>query len=110
MQTRNAVIVVAAALALAACGKDDDRNAPQPASSGSTASGSSAAAPAQPQVNTPTTPANTPPPQSMAEKREGANPVQGQVDPKQGEQHKDFQRQGDSAGPRSPETSPKPGG
>jgi hypothetical protein len=36
--------------------------------------------------------------------------VQGQVDPKEGEQHKDFQHKGDSAGPTSPDTQPKPGG
>ena len=43
---------------------------------------------------------------SMAEKKHGANPVQGQVDPKQGEQHRDFQQKGDSRGPSSPETTP----
>jgi hypothetical protein len=36
--------------------------------------------------------------------------VQGQVDPKQREQHKDFQMRGDSAGPRGPDTEPKSGG
>jgi hypothetical protein len=33
--------------------------------------------------------------------------VQGQVDPKQSEQRKDFQQKGDSAGPTSPDTKPK---
>ena len=51
---------------------------------------------------TPTTPANAGTP-STAEKKDGANPVQGQVDPKQGEQTKDFQQKGAGAGP-------KPGG
>jgi hypothetical protein len=63
-----------------------------------------------PQTNTPSTPANIGQPQSQEEKKEGANPVQGQVDPKQSEQHKDFQSRGDGAGPRGPDTEPKPGG
>lgn len=52
-----------------------------------------------------TTPANVGTP-SRAEKREGANPVQGQVDPKQAEQHRDFQKPGDGAGPKSADTQP----
>ena len=62
------------------------------------------------QSNTPSTPANIGQPQGQAEKKDGANPVQGQVDPKQGEQHKDFQQRGDGAGPRGPDTQPKTGG
>jgi hypothetical protein len=62
------------------------------------------------QVNTPTTPANVGQPGSQEEKNEGANPVQGQVDPKQAEQHNDFQQSGDAAGPKGPDTTPKPGG
>jgi hypothetical protein len=50
---------------------------------------------------TPTTPANAGTP-SEAEKKTGSNPVQGQVDPKQREQHKDFQHRGDGAGPKQP--------
>lgn len=90
------VLVLAAALALAAgCDRQDraDRNAPPGASS----SGGS---------STTTTPANAGAP-SMAEKKEGGNPVQGQVDPKVAEQHRDFQQKGDGAGPRSAETTPK---
>ena len=93
---------LAAALALAAgCHKGPDN-----ASQGATR----ADAPApQAQVNTPTTPANAGQP-SPEEKREGANPpVQGQVDAKQGEQHKDFQHSGDGAGPKDSNT-PKRGG
>ena len=52
-----------------------------------------------------TTPANAGKP-SAAEKREGANPTQGQVDPKQAEQHRDFQHKGDHAGPKSADTAP----
>jgi len=37
---------------------------------------------------------------TAAEKKEGSNPVQGQVDPKQNEQRKDFQQPGDGAGPK----------
>ena len=51
------------------------------------------------------TPANTATP-SIPEKREGSNPQQGQVDPKQAEQHRDFQQKGDAAGPTSSDTKP----
>jgi hypothetical protein len=90
------VLVLAAALALAAgCDRGQeprvDRNAPPAASGGS---------------STTTTPANAGQP-SMAEKKEGGNPVQGQVDPKAAEQHRDFQQKGDGAGPKSAETTPK---
>ena len=81
--------ILAAALSLAllaAC----DRGAPQPKASG--ASGSSAA-PRNEVSSMPNTPANTATP-SASEKHEGSNPVQGQVDPKQSEQHKDFQTNG----------------
>ena len=76
--------ILAAALSLAflaAC----DRGEPRPKTSATppAASGSSAAP-------SPTTPANTGAP-SAAEKKEGANPVQGQVDPKEPAQNKDFQ-------------------
>jgi len=50
-----------------------------------------------PQTGSPTTAP------TASEKKDGSNPVQGQVDPKQSEQHKDFQQRGDGAGP-------KPGG
>ena len=52
------------------------------------------------QSNTPSTPANIGQPQSQAEKKQGANPVQQQVDPKEGAQHRDFQHKGDGAGPK----------
>ena len=106
MPTRLVATFVLAALALAACGRGDRPKttpANPPASSGSTA------APSQPQASTQTTPANTGQPQSMAEKREGANPQQQQVDPKEAAQHRDFQQSGDSAGPKSEETTPGPG-
>jgi hypothetical protein len=51
---------------------------------------------------TPTTPANVGA-ASQQEKKDGANPVQGQVDPKAAEQQRDFKQKGDGAGP-------KPGG
>ena len=96
MKTTLVSIVVALALgALAGC----DRN-PNPSQSKTTpppaGTGSSSA------TTTPTTPANAGTP-STAEKKEGSNPVQGQVDPKQNEQTKDFQQKGAGAGP-------KPGG
>ena len=105
MQPKLIVFLAAAALALAACGKNEQKAA-QPASGGSSATPSQSA-PSQPQANVQTTPANVGRPQSMEEKREGANPQQQQVDPKESAQHRDFQQRGDQAGPRSAETSPK---
>ena len=52
-----------------------------------------------------TTPANTGNP-TTAEKKDGANPVQGQVDPKDAGQQRDFQNRGDGAGPKSGDTQP----
>lgn len=87
-------IIVATALALGTLAGCDRKPEQRPASAGSTSTPQSA--------NTPGTPANAGTP-SSAEKKEGSNPVQGQVDPKQPAQHKDFQQKGDGAGP-------KPGG
>ena len=90
MKTTTLLIATAFALgALAGC----DRKAPEqrtPATppSSQAGTGSSAAS------NTPTTPANIGQPQSQAEKKDGANPTQGQVDPKEGAQQKDFKTDG----------------
>ena len=95
MKTTLVSIAVALALGtLAGCDRNPNpsqtKTTPPPASTGSSS------------ATTPTTPANAGTP-STAEKKEGSNPVQGQVDPKQGAQQKDFQQKGDAAGP-------KPGG
>jgi len=97
MKTTLVTLAVALALGtLAGC----DRNS-TPAQSRTTppaaGTGSSSAA-----TSTPNTPANAGTP-NQAEKKESTNPQQGQVDPKQNAQHKDFQQKGDAAGP-------KPGG
>jgi hypothetical protein len=98
-------MILAAALALAAgCNKAPDQGKP--------AASADKAPPSQSQVNTPSTPApgaSTGQTASQAEKKEGANPVQGQVDPKTGEQHRDFQSRGDAAGPKGPDPAPKQG-
>ena len=95
------IAVLAAALAVAAgCSKGPDENSPRARAD---------TPPPQAQVNTPSTPANMGQPGSQ-ERKDGANPVQGQVDPKQSEQHKDFQQRGDGAGPQGPDTTPKRGG
>jgi len=99
------LVVLAAALALAAgCNKSPDPAKPS--------TGADKASPSQPQANTPSTPAPASVGQTASpeEKKEGANPVQGQVDPKAGEQHRDFQQKGDGAGPKGPDTAPKTGG
>ena len=92
------IAVLATALALAAgCNKGPDEAKP---------SSGSSAPPAQ--ASTPTTPANAGQPDAQ-ERKDGANPVQGQVDPKQAQQRRDFQQKGDGAGPRSPQAEPKTG-
>src|SRR2546421_1147043 len=90
-QMRLQILVLAATLALAAgCNKSPD-DAKKPASR------ADKAPPAPVQSNTPTTPANIGQPGSQEEKKDGANPVQGQVDPKAREQQRDFQQKGDGA-------------
>ncbi|HJY75147.1 MAG TPA: hypothetical protein VKE95_00880 [Burkholderiales bacterium] len=106
------ILALAAVLALAAgCNKGSDRTKPA-AGAASAPPQSQANTPTTPQVNTPTTPAapaSSGQTASQEEKKEGANPQQGQVDPKSPAQHRDFQQKGDDAGPKSPETAPKPG-
>ena len=94
--------VVALTLALAAgCDKGPD---PAKASPQSAPPASQGSAPSQPQATSPTTPAP-----AAAGGTVEKNPTQGQVDPKQGEQHRDFQQKGDGAGPKSADTKPKAG-
>ena len=71
---------------LAACDKAPQRDVAKQISRG--------APPPQPTTSAPVgSPANLGVP-SQSERQTGANPVQGQVDPKQPEQRKDFQRPG----------------
>lgn len=92
------LITAATAFALAALA-GCDRNPQQQRPGTTPPSQAGAGASSVPQSNTPTTPANAGTP-SQAEKNEGSNPVQGQVDPKQSEQRKDFQQRGDGSGPK----------
>ena len=97
MKTTLLTLATALALgALAGCDRTPPEQAKQtpPPTVLPAGTGSSAA-----QSNTPSTPANIGQP-NQAEKKDGANPTQGQVDPKQPEQHKDFQQRGDDAGPK----------
>jgi hypothetical protein len=108
------IFVLAAALALAAgCDKRPDPGKPAASAGNAPPGAADKAPPSQPQVNTPTTPAPSSATggasASREEKKDGANPVQGQVDPKRSDQHRDFQQKGDAAGPKSPDTAPKPG-
>jgi hypothetical protein len=94
------LLVAAARTMAAACDRPQEPSAPQSgASSGGASSGG---------ATTRTTPADITPPASPADKAEGRNPQQGQVDPKQSAQHKDFQQPGDARGPDSPSVQPKP--
>ena len=92
MQAKTLLIIAAAAALVAAC----DR-APQSRNQPSSSSGAS-------QTQS-TTPADLPKP-TQGEKSEGANPTQGQVDPKEPAQHRDFQQKGDAQGPTSADTTP----
>jgi hypothetical protein len=93
---KTTTLIVATALALGALAGCDRK--PEPRTTVTTPpsqAGSGASTPG----STQNTPANAGTP-SPAEKREGSNPVQGQVDPKQNEQNKDFKQGGDAAGPK----------
>jgi hypothetical protein len=101
MKTPILTLVVALALGtLAACDRNDN---PTQRSSSATPSPSAPAGTGS--SSQPNTPANVGAP-SQTEKAQGGNPVQGQVDPKDPAQHKDFEQKGDSAGPKNP-GSPK---
>ena len=77
------VVALALCTGLAACDKAPQRDVAKQISRGS---------PPQPTTSVPSsTPANVGTP-SLSERQAGSNPVQGQVDPKQPEQRKDFQR------------------
>ena len=91
-------LIAAVSLALAAGCDRNTSTTPSPKTD-TTSSLPSAAA------GSSTTPANAGQP-STAEKREGSNPTQGQVDPKHADQHRDFQHSGDQAGPKSRDTAP----
>jgi len=91
-------IAAAVSLALAAGCDRNTTTPPSPKTDSSSATPQAAA-------GSSTTPANTAAPTS-SEKKEGANPMQGQVDPKDASQHRDFQQKGDAAGPRSSDTKP----
>jgi hypothetical protein len=60
---------------------------------------------ASPAAGSTTTPANIGRP-SQAERREAPAPVEGQVDARHADQHRDFQSSDDNAGPKSSETQP----
>ena len=92
------ILAAAVSLALAAGCDRKPTNPPSPKTD-STSSVPSAAA------GSSTTPANAGTP-TAAEKKEGANPQQGQVDPKHAEQRRDFQQSGDDKGPKSSDTQP----
>jgi len=97
------VLTLIAALSLAFAAGCDRNASPTPSPKADTTSAAPSAPSAAAGSSTRPSSAGTP---SMAEKREGANPQQGQVDPKSAAQHRDFQQSGDQAGPKSAETTP----
>jgi len=84
---KTTLLTLAIALALAGCDRTPEQRAnPTPPTTTAPQAGAGSSAAGQPN-----TPANVGTP-SAAEKKEGANPVQGHVDPKQPEQNKDFEQ------------------
>ena len=94
------ILMLAAAVSLALAAGCDRNTSKAPSPKTDTTSSLPSAA-----AGSSTTPANAGTP-TTAEKREGANPTQGQVDPKHAEQRRDFQQRGDQAGPKSSDTAP----
>ena len=95
-------LVAAISLAFAA-GCDRNKPAPTPApktSAAETPSGAAGgSAPVQSSVNNGSG--------NREDNRNGSNPVSQQVDPNQADQHRDFQQNGDAAGPKSADTAPQ---
>ena len=94
------IVILAAAVSLAlAAGCDRTPNTPPSPRTDNVSSAPSAAA------GSSTTPANTGTP-TTADKKQGSNPVQQQVDPKHADQHRDFKHPNEGAGPKSSDTQP----
>ena len=107
---RLTILIGAAAVALAAgCDRGEPARS-SPAGSAPTTAPSpppTSPSPSSSASGGATSSTTTPAPASRPEHKDGTNPTQGQVDPKEGEQRKDFQQKGDSAGPTSADTKPK---
>jgi hypothetical protein len=95
------IIIAAAALSLAAGCERGNETAP-PTADRSSSPTAPAAAPASGGATTSTTPADVG--QRGSASSGSASPVQQQVDPKEREQHRDFQQKGDAAGPTNPDS------
>jgi len=110
-------LMIVAALGLAAgCDRAPTPDAKQSSAPASSAPSSTSSAPTSPPGTaqsstggTGVTSSATPGSPTQAQQQEGANPQQGQVDPKDKDQRKDFQQSGDAKGPASPNTQEKPG-
>ena len=93
-------VTLAAAVSLAlAAGCDRAPSTPPSPKTDNVSSAPSAAA------GSSTTPANVGTP-TTADKKQGSNPVQQQVDPKDADQRRDFKHPGEGAGPKSSDTQP----
>ena len=103
MQKRIVIALAAAAALVAACDRNAPKSSAQPSPSGGASQVQSSPATPNGGVQSSAAAAST-----GAATGEGSQPHQQQVDPKQPEQRRDFQQRGDQAGPKSPETSPKP--
>lgn len=97
------LLTLAAAISLAAAAAGCDRNRPAPTptpktSEAAPSSGAGGSAPVQSSANTGAG--------NREDNRNSGNPVSQQVDPNDANQHRDFQENGDAAGPKSADTAP----
>ena len=109
-------LMVAATLGLAAgCGDEPEPKAQSNEPASTAPSSTSSAPPSTPGTaqsstsGTGVTSSATAGSPTQAQKQEGSNPVQQQVDPKYRDQRQDFQQPGDEKGPTSADTQPKTG-
>ena len=98
---RSTLLFAGLSLALAGCGRDEPKS-PVSVTPPAHAAPGATQGERQENVATPNSPAGVGGSASAPEGHPGRNPVQGQVDPKQGEQHRDFESKGDGAGPKNP--------
>lgn len=94
---------ISLAAALAGCGRNTPNPTPAPKTSAATpatpsTSGAGGSAPVQSSVNNGAG--------NREDNRNGGNPVSQQIDPNHANQHRDFQENGDAAGPKSADTAP----
>ena len=99
------LLTLVAALSLAFAAGCDRNSTPTPSPKTDSQSSLPSAAAGSSTTSSGTTSSSAAKP-STEDKRNGGNPQQGQVDPAHANQHRDFQQNGDQAGPKSSDTAP----